>query len=44
MDRTRPEDPVDPARYPLDAPESSAYRELLRDGRARLAEHTRQIF
>ncbi len=38
MTRTRPEDLVDLARYPLDAPESAAYRELLRAGRARLGE------
>ncbi len=35
--RHRPEDLIDLARYPLDAPESVAYGELLRDGRARLA-------
>ncbi len=38
MIRHRPEDLVDLARYPLDAPESPAYRDLLREGRARLAE------
>ncbi len=38
MTRARPEDLVDLARYPLDAPESPAYRELLRGARARLAE------
>ncbi len=38
MTRTRPEDLVDLARYPLDVPESAAYRALLRAGRARLAE------
>ncbi len=38
MIRHRPEDLVDLARYPLTAPESPAYRDLLRDGRARLAE------
>ena len=37
MIRHRPDDLIDLARYPLDAPESSAYRELLREGRARLA-------
>ncbi len=37
MTRTRPEDLVDLARYPLHEPESAAYRELLRAGRARLA-------
>ncbi len=38
MTRTRPEELVDLARYPLEAPESAAYRALLRAGRARLAE------
>ncbi len=38
MTRYRPEDLIDLARYPLDAPDSAAYRELLEDGRARLAE------
>ncbi len=38
MTRTRSEDLVDLARYPLDVPESAAYRTLLRAGRARLAE------
>ena len=38
MTRHRPEDSIALARYPLDAPESAAYRELLREGRARLAE------
>ncbi len=38
MAQFRPEDLVDLARYPLDAPESAAYRALLRAGRARLAE------
>ncbi len=37
MARPRPEDLIDLARYPLDAPESAAYRVLLRAGRARLA-------
>lgn len=37
MTRYRPEELIDLARYPLDAPESVAYGELLRDGRARLA-------
>jgi hypothetical protein len=38
MTQHRPEDLVDLARYPLDAPESAAYGALLRAGRARLAE------
>ena len=38
MTRTRPEDLIDLARYPLHEPEGAAYRELLRAGRARLAE------
>ena len=38
MTRHRPEDLVNLARYPLDAPESAAYRELLRAGRARLTQ------
>ncbi len=38
MTEYRPEDLVDLARYPLDAPEGAGYRELLRDGRVRLAE------
>ncbi len=37
MIRHRPEDLVDLARYPLTVPDSPAYRELLREGRARLA-------
>ncbi len=38
MTHYRPEDLIDLARYPLDVPESAAYRTLLRAGRARLAE------
>ncbi len=38
MTHYRPEDLIDLARYPLDAPESPAYRELLRAGRKRLGE------
>jgi hypothetical protein len=38
MTRPRPEDLVDLDRYPLHEPEGAAYRELLRAGRARLAE------
>ncbi len=34
----RPEDLVDLARYPLDAPEGAAYRELARAGQQRLGE------
>ncbi len=38
MTQYRPEDLIDLARYPLHAPESPVYRELLRDGWVRLAE------
>ncbi len=38
MTQYRPEDLIDLARYPLDAPEGAAYRDLVRAGRTRLGE------